>query len=199
MNEMMEKLLDAAESAVRVRGYHAVSFRELADELGIKSASVHYYFRQKEDLGLALVARYRARFFDQLNEATAAASSFDERLRAFIGVYRAALVSSDSICLCGVLGAECSGLPQPVGAVVAEFFKANVDWLIKGMDAALPMRSRRERATTIVAALQGAMMIATSMKDHRLFDLVSANVLSGTRLPAKPPSERLNDRSTLDR
>jgi TetR/AcrR family transcriptional regulator, transcriptional repressor for nem operon len=180
MNEMTEKLLDTAEAAIRARGYHAVSFRELADELGIKSASVHYYYRQKEDLGLALVARYEARFFHQLNEATVSANSFDERLRAFIGVYRAALVSSDSICLCGMLGAESSGLPHPVGAAVAGFFKANVVWLIKGMDAALPMHSRRERATTMVAALQGAMMIATSMKDHRLFDMVSTNFLSGT-------------------
>ena len=57
MSETIDRLLDAAEDGMRLRGYHAVSFRELAMALGIKSASVHYYFRQKEDLGLALVAR----------------------------------------------------------------------------------------------------------------------------------------------
>ena len=178
MNEMTEKLLDAAEAAVRARGYHAVSFRELADELGIKSASVHYYYRQKEDLGLALVARYRARFFEALDAATVNASGFDARLRAFVGVYRAALIGSDSICLCGMLGAECSGLPPALAAVVADFFKVNVDWLVAGMDAVQPLRERRDRATTIVATLQGAMMIATSMKNHRHFDAVIAALFS---------------------
>jgi TetR/AcrR family transcriptional regulator, transcriptional repressor for nem operon len=177
MTEMTEKLLDAAEAAVRARGYHAVSFRELADELGIKSASVHYYYRQKEDLGLALVERYRARFFEALGASTANASHFDERLRAFVGVYRAALVGSERICLCGMLGAECNGLPPALATAVADFFKANVDWLVASMDTTQPMRERRERATTVVATLQGAMMIATSLKNHRHFDAATASLL----------------------
>jgi TetR/AcrR family transcriptional regulator, transcriptional repressor for nem operon len=177
MTEMTEKLLDVGEAAVRARGYHAVSFRELADELGIKSASVHYYYRQKEDLGLALVARYRARFFDALGAATTNAGHFDARLRAFAGVYRSALVGSDRICLCGMLGAECSGLPPALAAAVADFFKANVDWLVASMDTTHPIRERRERATTIVATLQGAMMIATSLKNHRHFDTATASLL----------------------
>lgn len=182
MTGMTEKLLDAAEVAVRARGYHAVSFRELADELGIKSASVHYYFRQKEDLGLALVARYRARFFEALGVATANANNLDARLRAFSRVYRSALVESESICLCGMLGAECSGLPPALAAAVADFFKANVDWLVASMDPALPMRQRRDRATIIVATLQGAMMIATSLKNHRHFDAATADLLTHTNV-----------------
>lgn len=178
MNEMTARLLDAAETAVRARGYHAVSFRELADELGIKSASVHYYFRQKEDLGLALVARYRARFFEALDAATAHANTSDARLRAFAGVYRVALVGSESICLCGMLGAECSGLPPSLAAAVADFFKANIDWLVTSMDTTQAMRDRRDRATTIVATLQGAMMIATSLKNHRHFDAAAAGLFS---------------------
>jgi TetR/AcrR family transcriptional regulator, transcriptional repressor for nem operon len=180
MTEMTDKLLDAAEAAVRARGYHAVSFRELADDLGIKSASVHYYYRQKEDLGLALVARYRARFFEALDAATTNASNFDIRLRAFVEVYRSSLVGSERICLCGMLGAECSGLPPTLAAAVAEFFKANVDWLVASMDTTQPMRERLNRATTIVATLQGAMMIATSLKNHRHFDAAAASLFTRT-------------------
>lgn len=176
MTEMTERLLDAAEAAVRARGYHAVSFRELADELGIKSASVHYYYRQKEDLGLALIARYRLRFFAAVDRATANASHFEARLRAFASVYRASLMRSESICLGGMLGAECSGLPPSLAAAVAEFFTANIDWLVASMDVRQPLRKRRERATTIVATLQGAMMIAISMKNDRHFDAAIAGL-----------------------
>jgi AcrR family transcriptional regulator len=54
----VEVLLDAAEKRIRKCGYNAVSFRDLAVDADIKSASVHYHFPRKEDLGLALVQRY---------------------------------------------------------------------------------------------------------------------------------------------
>lgn len=40
-------LLQAAENKVRLGGYSNFSFRELATEIGIKSASVHYHFPAK--------------------------------------------------------------------------------------------------------------------------------------------------------
>jgi TetR/AcrR family transcriptional repressor of nem operon len=43
---------------VQARGYNALSFREIAKDVGIKSASIHYYFPTKGDLGVALAKRY---------------------------------------------------------------------------------------------------------------------------------------------
>jgi TetR/AcrR family transcriptional repressor of nem operon len=162
--------MDAAENGIRLRGYHAVSFRDLAGELGIKSSSVHYYFRQKEDLGLALVRRYGERFFAALDAKAANARTPEARLRAFCGVYRDALVGSDRICLCGMLGAESCGLPKPLSDAVADFFAANIDWLAAALPKEVPARRRRKRAAHIVATLQGAMVLASSMKDHTIFD-----------------------------
>lgn len=175
MTATRDKVLDKAEAAIRMRGYHAVSFRDLADELGIKSASVHYHFRQKEDLGLALVERYSKRFFDALEvEATKALTSKD-KLRAFCAVYRHILVSSDRLCLCGMLGAEAAGIPVSLNDAVAAFFEANIDWLASafgGDDAA------RTKATYTVGTLQGSMMLASSMKDVALFDHVLEALLA---------------------
>ena len=73
MSETVDCLLDAAEIAMRSRGYHGVSFRELADDVGIKSASVRYYFLQKEDLAVALVTRYSKTFFADLDRRAGSA------------------------------------------------------------------------------------------------------------------------------
>ena len=170
MVETLERLLDSAESAIRLRGYHAVSFRELADDLGIKSASVHYYFRQKEDLGLALVERYKERFFETLGSRAARAQNVTERVEAFSGVYRDALVGSDRICLCGMLGAESCGLPPALAGAVADFFEANVVWLTDTLSVVLPAEESRRWAVRTVATLQGAMVLASSMKDYAIFD-----------------------------
>ena len=178
MTDTRETLMDAAEAAIRLRGYHAVSFRDLADELAIKSSSVHYYFRQKEDLGLALVARYSQRFFADVEAEAAAAETTSERLGAFARVYRNALVGSDRICLCGMLGTESSGLPDALGEAVADFFQANISWLSDALPTTLPPGERRKRASHIVAALQGAMMLANSLGSHKLFDHAVQDMLA---------------------
>ena len=178
MTDTRETLLDTAEAAIRLRGYHAVSFRDLADELGIKSSSVHYYFRQKEDLGLALVARYSQRFFADVDATAANAETAVARLRAFAAVYRNALVGSDRICLCGMLGSESSGLPDALAAAVAEFFQANIAWLSDALPSMLPAAERRKRANHMVAALQGAMMLANSLGNHKLFDQAVQDMLA---------------------
>lgn len=177
MSETRDKLMDAAESGIRLRGYHAVSFRELADELGIKSASVHYYFRTKEDMGLALVQRYAKCFFDAVEAKAARAETPKDRLRAFAQIYRDALVGSDRICLCGMLGAESCGLPPMISTAVAAFFQSNIDWLMDTLPEDLSPAHRRKRARHIVAALQGGMMLASSLGDHKVFDSVVQDLL----------------------
>ncbi|MDA7949193.1 MAG: TetR/AcrR family transcriptional regulator [Hyphomicrobiaceae bacterium] len=170
MTDTLEQLLDTAESAIRLRGYHAVSFRELADDLGIKSASVHYYFRQKEDLGLALVERYKDRFFKTLEPREAQADGLLARVEAFCSVYRDALVGSDRICLCGMLGAESAGLPPALAASVADFFESNVKWLTDTLSEVMTEAEAQCKAVRMVATLQGAMMLASSLKNYGIFD-----------------------------
>lgn len=170
MSDTIDRLLDAAETSIRLRGYHAVSFRELADDLGIKSSSVHYYFRQKEDLGLAVVERYTARVFAALTEEAANAETPADNLAALCAVYRQALKGSDSICLCGMLGAESAGLPDKLATAVAAFFHANIDWIAETLPPAVPAKARRERATHVLATLQGAMTVAATLKSHKVFE-----------------------------
>ena len=177
MTEMVDGLLDAAEIAIRSRGYHGVSFRELANDVGIKSSSVHYYFPTKEDLAIALVDRYAKSFFDDLESRAASATSSDHLLQAFCSAYRSALERSQRACLCGVLGAENGGLPNPVSDAVAAFFEANIAWLGRALPKDLPPHARRTRAAQILAALQGGMMIATTLRDFSLLDGVVKRVL----------------------
>jgi AcrR family transcriptional regulator len=51
-------ILDVAERVMREDGYAAVTSRKLAEEAGLKSQLVHYYFRTMDDLFVALWRRY---------------------------------------------------------------------------------------------------------------------------------------------
>lgn len=168
----VDRILDAAERRMRAQGYNAVSFRELAAEIGIKSASIHYHFPSKADLGVAVVQRYHQRFLAALWDMAETQADPAVRLRGFVEAYRRALLDDDMICLCGMLGAESGGLPSVVVAEVRRFFQANIDWLVDASAAARP----RSEAARIVSTLQGAMILASTLGDQTMFDEVAAGV-----------------------
>ncbi len=176
-----ERIMDAAERHMRARGYNAVSFRELAEDVGVKSASVHYHFPQKTDLGVAIVARYRERLLAELGRRVAATADPLDQLRCFVELYRGALEIDETICLCAMLAAESGGLPAPVNAEVQRFFQANIDWLSE----LLPRIAAKDtpgchlpEPAEIVARLQGAMIVAAAMRDPAIFERVAANLLA---------------------
>ena len=174
-----ERIMAAAERRMRARGYNAVSFRDLAEDVGVKSASVHYHFPQKEDLGVAIVARYHERFLAELDRRCGHTDDPLAWLEAFIALYREALQIDESICLCAMLAAESGGLPPPVTDEVGRFFQANFDWLAalrsrlaeSDPDASLP------EPAEMVARLQGAMIVASAMRDRAVFDRVAGSLL----------------------
>ena len=49
-----EAILEAAKRTAQAHGYSGLNFRELAAEVGIKGASIHYHFPTKADLGAAV-------------------------------------------------------------------------------------------------------------------------------------------------
>lgn len=50
------------------------------------------------------------------------------------------------ICLCCMLGAESSGLPESVSEAVAQFFRRNIDWVAKVLPVAVGDAMREARA-----------------------------------------------------
>ncbi|MEM6621012.1 MAG: TetR/AcrR family transcriptional regulator [Pseudomonadota bacterium] len=177
MSTTTQTLLDAAEERLRLGGFHAVSFRDLATDLGIKSASVHYHFPKKADLGVAVVERYAERFFDDLD---ARVDAGEAKILAFIAAYRAALTEKNLPCLCGIMGSEVNGLPEPVQIAVTVFLQRNVDWLESAFSEA-GIDEPRSQALHAAAALQGAMLMAANLGGARAFDAVAAEVVSAVR------------------
>src|ERR1700722_10535356 len=62
-----DRIMAAARLTVQDRGYGGLSFRELAKDVGIKSASIHHYFPTKGKLGSALAVRYTSDFLEYLD------------------------------------------------------------------------------------------------------------------------------------
>lgn len=171
---MKEKILEAAEKRVRGAGFADMSFRDLAADVGIKSASVHYHFPTKSDLGEALVERYATKFDAQLQQIET--SDLDEALESFVALYSNALVLNESICLCAIMGAEAIGLPQNVNVRTKAFFESNRAWLRAIFDQH-SVENPDDTASLFVAALEGGMIVASTSNNRDLFEAVARGAL----------------------
>lgn len=160
------EILDVAETQMRKGGFDAVSFRDLAGAVGVKSASVHYHFPQKTDLGQAVVVRYRERIFESLGDATGVAGTPAERLERLLTIYRTALTDADSVCLCNMLGAEAQYLPENVAAEVAVFFRGVLTWTKKALNPETNSQNTSDWASYLLSSLQGAMVLSVATNNH---------------------------------
>jgi TetR/AcrR family transcriptional repressor of nem operon len=167
-----EAILEAAKRAAQTRGYNGLNFRDLAAEVGIKSASIHYHFPTKPDLGAAVAERYwqdTAAVLASMLEDTPDPS---ECLHRYPEIFRRSLESDNRMCLCSFMSAEYEDLPEPVRAEVQMFTDVNVAWLSQVLTAVdgVDPKDADTRARAIFAAVAGAQLVARSRCDVRLFD-----------------------------
>lgn len=160
-----DRILDAAEARARTGGYHGFSFRDVAEDVGIKSSSVHYHFPTKGDLGEALAKRYTARAREYLGDPATVTPM--EAVTRLSQLFRDALLKDDKMCLCGLFGAERDTLPPEVAAATGAFFRLVLGYLTTAFGADW----RGEAPTSILARLEGALILARTLKDADLFEL----------------------------
>jgi TetR/AcrR family transcriptional repressor of nem operon len=173
-SDTRQKIMSAARLTVQDRGYNGLSFRDLAKEVGIKSASIHYYFPTKGDLGAALAQRYTADFSDYLEGLLAASLDRDSCIRKYTDVFRNTLRNENRMCLGGIMAAEHKELPVEVRAEVVKFGEMNVGWLAKvlslGESTPVAADAIQRRARAIFAAVEGAQLVARSRDDVAVYD-----------------------------
>lgn len=172
-----QSILDAAERMARDGGYHDVSFRRIADDVGIKSASVFHHFASKEQLGAAVARRYTDRFMEIIGDPHEASLSTTEKLARYCDAFRQAQKIDGRMCLCGMLGAEISSLPSDVAKEVRRFFDLNIGWLEAAFTSARGETSTkgdaRGKAAMVLSALEGALIVSRATGDASLLDQVA--------------------------
>ena len=167
-----EELLKVAENKVRQGGYNNFSFREIANEVGIKSASVHYHFPTKADLGAELAHQYTDAFLAALGDVDDIKARTENPIDIYTQIFKGALLTDDKMCLCGLLGAQNESLPEKVQVEVKRFFDKNLTWL-HAAHTANGEANPAHAAITTVSLLEGAMMISKALNDHSYFTLAT--------------------------
>jgi TetR/AcrR family transcriptional regulator, transcriptional repressor for nem operon len=174
-SDTARRILDIAERLVQTQGFNAFSYADIAAELRITKASLHYHFASKATLGSQLIARYSENFQQALEAIDEEKSDARQKLRRYAELYARAL-RKDRMCLCGMLASDYATLPKPMKEGVRRFFDNNEVWLARLLEDGRRARTLRftgpaeEVARTLIASFEGAMLVARSYGDAGRFD-----------------------------
>jgi TetR/AcrR family transcriptional regulator, transcriptional repressor for nem operon len=183
------RILDVAERLVQSRGFNAFSYADVATELSVTKASLHYHYPGKAELGEALIVRYAQRFSGALKAIDEQGGDAAARLAAYAAIYGDVL-RSERMCLCGMLAADYETLPPPMQEAVIRFFDENIAWLAavirQGIDEGTlrPSGSPEEAAQALLGGLEGAMLVTRPYGDAKRFEAAAAGLLASIAAPA---------------
>ena len=178
------RILDVAEALVQIRGFNGFSYADIAAQLRVTKAALHYHYAGKADLGEALITRYAGRFAAALAAINAGGGPALGKLGSYADLYLRVL-SENRMCLCGMLAAEYQTLSQPMRDAVIKFFDDNEAWLEAVLqdgrqDGSLQFGGgARQAARMIVSTLEGAMLVARSYGDPARFGAAAESLLAG--------------------
>jgi TetR/AcrR family transcriptional repressor of nem operon len=176
-------IMDVAERLVQSRGFNGFSYADVARELGITKAALHYHFPGKAELGAALISRYTSRFDDALADIDARPGGAPGKLEAYACLYLHVL-TDDRMCLCGMLAAELNSLSRSIRDGVVRFFDANEAWLAHVLDEGRQAGTLNfdgpppQAARMILSAFEGAMLVARTYGNPVRFQTAAGQMLA---------------------
>jgi TetR/AcrR family transcriptional regulator, transcriptional repressor for nem operon len=191
-------VLDVAERLVQSRGFNGFSYADVADELDLSKAALHYHFASKAELGEALLLRYAQRFFDALTDIDSEVGGAPGKLHDYVDLYRRVL-RDKRMCLCGMLAAEYETLPDRMQQAVVYFLDRNETWVSKvleqgRMEGSIGFDGKSDAlARTIVGSLEGAMLVARPYGDLTWFEATASHILGELAVPT--PGDQSSNRA----
>lgn len=184
-SETVTRLLDAAQRLVQHRGYNAFSFKDLASEVGIRTASVHYHFPTKSDLGLALMERYQAHLETELARLRDRSCTAKGRLNGLIKLY-VETEASGAICMCGSLASDHETLGPDLNRAVSCYLDRTESWVAEVIQGGIdsgdfnPKAKASELASLLLSSLQGALILSRARNANApLLSMVQRTFLKG--------------------
>ncbi len=84
LTDSEKKILDAAKKVFEKQGYTGARMQHIADEAGISKASLHYYFRSKENLFERIFDETMSDFMELVSTWSDEKEHWEEKLRNFI-------------------------------------------------------------------------------------------------------------------
>ena len=174
-------ILDLAESMLQDKGFNGFSYAHIAAELGVKNAAIHYHFPSKEELGCAVIQRYRDRFQLWVNNARVKDLSPEKKLDWFFSIYTNLRANKGRVCLAGSLETEFNTIPDSLREQTQSMTKEMLFWLQtilgEGRESGVFRFSGdpASKATLVLSSVQGGLQIARALGTKKFQEVINQN------------------------
>ncbi|MBT8447900.1 MAG: TetR/AcrR family transcriptional regulator [Gammaproteobacteria bacterium] len=186
-----EKIVQSTLRNLQTRSYEGFSFQDVADDVGIRKASIYSHFAGKEDLVRTALEQARAHVQQTLEGANHKPAR--ERLLAYIALSRELAAGGDSVCPFGSFAAVLGAVPAGLQSTLDTCIRFQIEWLEatiaeakRAGDIEDTGHSDRDDAELLLAAIQGAMVTGRLGHDAEIFDRVVERVTGGLFAQASP-------------
>ncbi|GJQ34401.1 MAG: TetR family transcriptional regulator [Anaerolineaceae bacterium] len=171
-------ILNLAESLLQDKGFNGFSYAHISSELGVKNAAIHYHFPSKEDLGIAVIRRYRERFKLWINNSRVKDLAPEAKLDWFLGIYTNMRADQGKVCLVGAMEAEFNAIPDGLRDEVQGMHKELLVWLQSTLeegrdDGVFAFKGEpADKAALILSTLQGALQMARALGTRKFHNVI---------------------------
>lgn len=172
-----EQILDIAQRLTQTQGFNGFSYKDISAEIGIKTSSIHYYFKSKDELAVSLIERYQHRLQLELNEIDATTLSPGQKLMSFAGIFRSLAETHHKFCLCGMMAAEYYSISLRAKEKLKNYFKTAVHWMtdnFTSLGSTLPSND----AKAYLALLEGALLLSRLEEQSSLLEQLAFAFIS---------------------
>ena len=167
-----DRIMNSALIMVQQRGFTGFSFRDIAAEVGIKTASIHYHFPTKPDLAKAVLQHVRAEFGQELRRINNIDDGPISKLKAFARIFLDTYAEGDRLCPFCMVACAQDGVPDFVVQEVREFWGEGEQWVSSVIQSGQTTGAFSARhdplisASGFVATLEGSMVMSRAFDDR---------------------------------
>lgn len=163
-NDTKTQALGLAKEYLQTLGFSGFSFQTIADTLGIRKASLHYYFASKEEMGLAVIEDYTESHKTWALKVKDLPSK--TKLEKLVKGFNSLSAKHNMICPVGSFSADFNTVTPKMKKKLKQFHFLIRDWLMETIEQGKKEGTIRRSLDTEITAdwflttLQGGVQIA---------------------------------------
>jgi TetR/AcrR family transcriptional repressor of nem operon len=168
MLDKRSRLVQTAVKLVYEQGFRKTTLADIAAAAGVPPGNVYYYFKTKDEIGVAVLEQ-RLSEFHALREMCDRAGAPKDRLQAFVQM---TLDNREQVSRGGCpIGTLCAELQKEGGALAEQarlLFAALLSWMETQFRALDKGKDSEGLALHLVSALQGISLLANTFRNPQL-------------------------------
>jgi TetR/AcrR family transcriptional repressor of nem operon len=175
-----DRIIDTTRRLIQTRAYHGFSFQDIADNVGIKKASLYHHFKSKDEVAIEVLRTSIAAI--ETEALTVANKPASEKLEKYLAMARTTQGAGERMCPGCSFAAVLDAVSPAVQGEVQRFIRFHLDLLEQilreGREAGEFHfeRSAKAEAEYLFSSIQGAITIARLTGSAKVFDNVVAHV-----------------------